>query len=343
MEDAEAKEPARIDLLLQDGFFASGVHLTLDALASAALIAEVIGQPLDVRAAIRTRDGGPATSSSGIRLDADGPWLEARGEHALAFGVGMADDEQIALGIRTPAGRDLVRCLAAAHDRGATIGASCSSSFYLAETGLLDGGAAVTSWWLASLFRSWYPSITLRPDAPLIQQGRIVTAGAALGQLDLVLHLIGSLGGRGLAHTVARYLLIDRSHGSLGPELIPDHLDRNDALVARAERWMRARLREQVGLAGLARALGVSPRTLRRRFVAATGQAPSAFLRQARVEEASRLLVTTDRSVAEIAAEVGYADAGALRRAFSVVLGESPRAHRRRHRQGQGITRPIQR
>lgn len=324
----------RIDLVLQDGFFASGLHLTIDALTVARIVADVLGQPLDARFAVRTVDGRAATSSSGQIVEPDGSWSEGRGEYALIFGIGMADEERIALGVRSSPGRALVAHIEDAHTRGAVIGASCSSTFYLAEAGLLDGGEAVTSWWLASLFRSWYPSVALRPDAAVVQHERILTAGAAVGQLDLALHLIGRLGGLGLAHTVARYLVIDRSVGSLGPQAIVSHLGRNDALVARAERLIRAKLREGPRVSEIARTLGVSSRTLGRRFLAANGSSPSAWLRRARAEEAKRLLATTDRSVGEIAAEVGYADTGALRRAFAEAFGESPRAYRQRHRVG---------
>ncbi|AMJ59646.1 helix-turn-helix domain-containing protein [Bosea sp. PAMC 26642] len=66
-----------------------------------------------------------------------------------------------------------------------------------------------------------------------------------------------------------------------------------------------------------------------RAFKRSTGHAPHAYLIRIRVENARRLLEATDRSLTEIAFDVGYESPQSLARAFNKVLGLSPTTYRR--------------
>ena len=76
---------------------------------------------------------------------------------------------------------------------------------------------------------------------------------------------------------------------------------------------------------------GLSSRTLTRRFVAATGHGPQAYLQLVRVRHAQRLLETTGESVDEIRRAAGYHDPAAFRRVFKQTTGLSPNAYRNRY------------
>lgn len=92
---------------------------------------------------------------------------------------------------------------------------------------------------------------------------------------------------------------------------------------------MRARLREGVTLAELARRAGLSPSRYSFLFKAATGHSPVEHFIRLRLQAAARLLDTTDRTVKEVAAMTGYDDPFHFSRAFRRVTGQSPRAYRR--------------
>src|SRR5262249_20585126 len=76
------------------------------------------------------------------------------------------------------------------HAKGVCIAAACGGSFILADAGLLDHCEATTTWWLAPLFRQRYPNVLLDESRMLVPSGRLVTAGALMGHLDLALWLI---------------------------------------------------------------------------------------------------------------------------------------------------------
>lgn len=323
-----------VQLAVLDGFFASGLSVTMDVLATSNIISAALapGRHPRFRWSVRTRDGGPVRSSAGLEIRPDGALDPATGEIVVAFGPGMADAARVLHDVVRPDALELSAVLRGAHERGALVAASCSSTFLLAEAGLLDGGEATTSWWLAPLFRSRYRSVRLRADEIVCASGTVFTAAAAMAQLDLSLVLVRRLVGHEVAHACARYLVIDEARNSQAPFLVMEHLTRHDELVARAEQWMSANLDRPIELADVARSLGCSDRTLTRHFVAATGLSPARFVRRLRLETAARLLAASALPVADVADQVGYDDERAFRRAFVAHFGRSPIAHRRAHR-----------
>jgi AraC-like DNA-binding protein len=84
-------------------------------------------------------------------------------------------------------------------------------------------------------------------------------------------------------------------------------------------------------LAGLAREVGLSERSLFRNFQKETGLSPGQWRRQMQVLRSLELLAK-GRSVTETAFEVGYESAGAFIRAFRATFGVTPTAYVRKQR-----------
>ena len=103
-----------------------------------------------------------------------------------------------------------------------------------------------------------------------------------------------------------------------------------DELVGRALRAIEEQPELPWTVESLARRVGLSRAALARRFAVQMGEPPLTYLTRWRLALAADLLVSTDLTLAAIAAKVGYANAFALSAAFKRVHGESPRAYRSR-------------
>lgn len=103
-----------------------------------------------------------------------------------------------------------------------------------------------------------------------------------------------------------------------------------DDWVARCQAWLLEQLTSgEPGEADLARAMAMSPRTLRRRL-SAQGSGYRALLAAARYRLAQRYLVDPGRSVSEIAYLLGFSEPSAFSRAFKQWSGQAPATFRRR-------------
>lgn len=95
--------------------------------------------------------------------------------------------------------------------------------------------------------------------------------------------------------------------------------------------YIERHLSEPLDLEQLATLAAFSKYHFHRIFFAQTGETPVQFLSRLRLEKACTLLVANrDRSVTEVAFEVGYTDMAAFARAFRRAHGMSPTEYRRR-------------
>jgi AraC-like DNA-binding protein len=123
-------------------------------------------------------------------------------------------------------------------------------------------------------------------------------------------------------YTVARMLV----EATLAGEA-PDRRDAGAATARRAEEWVAAHLDRPVSLAELARAIGVSTRTLSRVFRERHGMGPVAFLRRLRFEAARRDLTDADSEqtcVTQVAMRYGFNHFGRFSVEYRREFGESP-------------------
>jgi transcriptional regulator GlxA family with amidase domain len=318
----------RLHVLVLDEVFDLGLAALTDTLSTANELAATLPDappPIElalvgVRRRVRTAQGltVPVKLVTEVR----------RPDAVLVPALGAKMPDALAARLARPDVSDAVAALQRWSRAGATTGAACTGTFVLAESALLDGQRATTSWWLAPMFRQRYPRVALDESRMLINSAGFTTAGAAMAHLDLALSVVR---GRSpaLAALAARYLLVE-ARGSQAEFVIPDHLAHADPVVERFEGWARRRLANGFSLADAARAVGASERTLARRLRNVLGKTPLSYFQDLRIERAVHLLRTGKQSVDQIAAQIGYADGVTLRTLLRRKLGRGVRELRSR-------------
>lgn len=103
-----------------------------------------------------------------------------------------------------------------------------------------------------------------------------------------------------------------------------------DAIVAKAMRWIRQNACQRLNVPMVAEAVGGGRQRLERRFRRALDRTVYDEIRRARVEVAMRLLRTTQIALVEVAKQSGFSNAALLSVAFKREVGMPPGVYRRR-------------
>ncbi len=316
-------------ILVMEDAYAASVALTVDILAAAATLAATMKISVPIRK-IHSFSGGVITLSSGMKIETSNAArarFTAR-DVVIVPGIGSTSDDQAVARLDRADALAAMKTLARAARAGATISASCSAVLLLQGAGLLDHKRVTTAWWLAPKLQQIAPLCRIDVNRMVVADGKLVTAGAALAQTDLMLHLLRENFGIKLSDAVARTLLIDRRQ-SQAPFIVPAAYAGGSALVANLTARIESSLPSPPSMQTLADELCMSERTLARHVRAATGRNPLALLQSIRVHRAQSLLENSRLSVDEIAARVGYQDATALRRLLKITMQSTPRQIRR--------------
>jgi len=102
----------------------------------------------------------------------------------------------------------------------------------------------------------------------------------------------------------------------------------NLAHLRRARDLIDREYARPLDVAALARAALMSPAHFSRRFRAAYGETPYAYLMTRRIEKAKALLRRGEMSVTEVCMAVGCSSLGSFSARFTQLVGETPTAYR---------------
>src|SRR5262249_34878027 len=126
--------------------------------------------------------------------------------------------------------------------------------------------------------------------------------------------------------TLRRYI------NALPPDQIGWLAGARDLAVGQALALMHKEPAHPWTISSLARRVGLSRTRLAERFRHFLEESPMAYLTRWRLKLGAEILLSTENSVAEIAAEVGYGSEAAFNRAFKREFDCPPALFRRKHR-----------
>lgn len=232
---------------------------------------------------------------------------------------------------RGEADREFHAWIRARHGAGTLTASVCAGLFWLGHAGLLAQRPVTTHWALEDEVRAAFPDADLQPEHLLIDDSDLITAGGMMAWLDLGMFFVERWQGVEVLSNTARYLLIDpgkreqRNYRSFRP-----NLNHGDDAILTLQLWMEGHVQDDLGVEALAARSKLAGRTFLRRFKAATGMNPNAYVQALRVEKARGLLERTREPVGAVGWAVGYQDFSAFGRVFRSVTGLTAAEYRRR-------------
>jgi transcriptional regulator GlxA family with amidase domain len=226
-----------------------------------------------------------------------------------------------------------------AADSGTLIAAHCTGTFILAGSGLLNHKNATSSWFFKDVFQQLYPDVHLQLNKLLVQDDNLLTAGATTSFINLCLALTEQLAGEQFARQIAKIMLTDPNRTSQIPYMdLSVGQQHNDALITQVQQHLTKHLAEPFALEPLAAQFHLTKRTLLRRFKTALNDTPLNYLQRLRVEQAKRLLETSNLPIEHIVLQVGYEDLSSFRKLFIHYTELNPSQYRQKFMQGDSFS-----
>lgn len=108
--------------------------------------------------------------------------------------------------------------------------------------------------------------------------------------------------------------------------------DISDYRIRRAVQYINAHMTEKIGRKELAEAAGMSEEYFSRRFRQVTGRTAAAYIQHVRIQQAKRMLVSTDESLVEISSYLSFSSQNYFQRVFRKHENCTPMQYRQRNR-----------
>lgn len=265
------------------------------------------------------REGDAVLSSCGVRVQTTAQIGSAEDYDTLVVVGGVLHGGQ-----RLPAGA--ARLFKQAAAEGKRLIGLCTGSFVLTRLGLMQGHLACVSWFHRDEFEAEFPAQPLTSSQMFVVDRDRWTCAGGTSVVHLAAYLIERTLGRARATKALRILIEQQPLPSrtLQPEAVIS-VNARDPLVHKTMLLIEQQLHRQVSIESACGSAGVSARQLQRRFMADIGMTPAQYRQKLRGERARWLARHSAMTLAEIAAECGFASSVHLSRLITRELGGSLR------------------
>ncbi|MCP4024603.1 MAG: helix-turn-helix domain-containing protein [Desulfobacteraceae bacterium] len=314
-----------ITILALDNVLASSVMGTMDILCQAGLTYNHIAGKDRIsyfNVQVATEDGKPVKGFNNILIT---PHCSAKDiDHTDVIIISSFMDFET-----LESNKNLLEWIIDFHNKGAIVASVCVGSFFLAQTGLLNGKTATTHWGFAKDFYNLFPKVILRPDQLITDEGSLICSGACNSYIDLSVHLIERFCGKTTAVESSKAMVHDFGRNTQAPYcMLKNKKSHKDKEIRQIQELIEKDPAQSFVPESAAKNFGMSRRTFERRFKLCTGDTPISYLQQIRVETAKHNLETTHMTFDEISYKSGYEDASFFRKIFKKHTGLLPGDYR---------------
>lgn len=319
-ETGPKTSPVRIwtvDVLVAEGFVLTEMSAVVETLRIAN---RVLAQP-PFRICIRSAQGGQLSCRAGLMVNSSA--YAERPDADFAFVLGNTDPDHPAL--------SLGRVIQSYTSRGARV-------YLLAEAAARylknRGTAGATHWENAALLRE-RQGVFEASHALASQDGPVITCAGMGATTDIVLALVGRLTSAAAQMSVANIMLHEqvRDYSSLQPFSGAKPTITGDRDLDHAIRLMQTNIEEPMPIGEIVADIGISTRSLERKFKTFLNATPNGFYREMRLNKANNLLLNTTMSVREIGLACGFQNGFST--LYKSVFGITPFVLRKRRRLGE--------
>ncbi|HLZ75859.1 GlxA family transcriptional regulator [Phenylobacterium sp.] len=313
-------------VLLDDGLSSTAIMPVEIFHCAGALWNALHGRPAEpaFRVTTASLDGGPVRSPYGLDLQPAKAMADV--EHS---DIVIVPTSGLQWNAKLLENSVLPPWLKAQYEAGAYVAGTCMGAAYLAEAGLLDGRTGTTHWAISGQFAARYPRVNWRPDLFVTEDSRVLCSGGVYAAIDVSLYLVEKLCGHEVAVQCAKALLLPmpRTHQS-GYAMLPLSPPHGDEKIRAAEAYLQVAYRDDVSTETLAGQANLGARTFARRFKAATGRHPAAYLQAVRIETAKAMIERDSDPIQAVSSAVGYDDVAFFRGLFKRSTGMTPAEYR---------------
>ncbi len=211
-----------------------------------------------------------------------------------------------------------------------TIWSYCAGVLFHAKTGRLRGKSATATWWLMKTLEENFPSVSWQANNVIVSTKNDVTASGANGYFPLFENALKNFANEKVLSEAQRYLMTPLQLEKHDPFYQLEIASSANKKFLKIKKLVENTPAHDIHATFVAESLGLSVKTLSRHFEKELNWTPSAFIRMVKLNQAGKLLTTTDLSISEICEKLGFLDESNFRRSFKKSIQLTPVEYKRK-------------
>lgn len=218
------------------------------------------------------------------------------------------------------------------------IASLCLGSYFLAESGILNGRSCASHWMSIDDMKRRYPDIDIVQDIVMSDKDGIYTSGGALLSWNLILYIIEKFCGRDISINVSKQFNLDFNRESQSQFIVfQGQRQHEDQEILRAQSYIEKNYHAQISVDQIAEQANMSKRNFIRRFKNATQNTPLEYLQRVKIEYAKKALEKNTENVSSLMYEAGYNDLKTFRKVFKQITGLTPQEYRKKYNRSVAV------